>query len=123
MAQVPTPGTTAPAPAPACRLDAYRLAVEFDRLVSSFSLSGPLRDQLQRASSSVALCLAEGYGRKAPREKRHLYSVAAASARECAAVLELLADRRPELDTIQAQAVLVRVVRASEGLVAAMDRR
>lgn len=121
MAQVPTPGTTAPAPA--CRLDAYRLAVEFDRLVSGFSLSGPLRDQLQRASSSVALCLAEGYGRKAPREKRHLYSVAAASARECAAVLDLLADRRPELETAAARNTLRRLISASEGLVAAMERR
>jgi four helix bundle protein len=121
MAQVPSTGSTAPAPA--CRLDAYRLAVEFDALVSGFGLTGPLRDQLQRASSSVALCLAEGYGRKAPREKRHLYSVASASARECAAVLELLASRQPELDTVQARGVLARVIRASEGLVAAMDRR
>jgi four helix bundle protein len=121
MAQVPTTGSTAPAPA--CRLDAYRLAVEFDGLVTTLGVTGHLRDQLQRASSSVALCLAEGYGRRAPKEKRHLYSVAAASARECAAVLELLAERQPKLDTVQARAVLARAIRASEGLVAAMDRR
>lgn len=121
MAQVHTPGSTAPAPA--CRLDAYRLAVEFDQFVSGFGLTGSLRDQLQRASSSVALCLAEGYGRVAPREKRHLYSVAAASARECAAVLDLLATRQPKLDTVQARLVLERAIRASEALVAAMERR
>ncbi|MCM2257569.1 MAG: hypothetical protein NDJ94_18185 [Vicinamibacteria bacterium] len=49
--------------------------------------------------------------------------MAAASARECAAVLDLLADRRPDLETAAARNTLRRLISASEGLVAAMERR
>jgi four helix bundle protein len=120
MAQVPVPGSAVAATA--CRLDAYRLAVEFDALVAGLGLRGDLRDQLQRASASCALCLAEGYGRFTPRDKRHFYTMALGSARECVAVLDLAAGRGVVVGG-EARALGLRVVRTVEGLVAAMARR
>lgn len=124
MAQVPVPAPPAPAAASAtaCRLDAYVLAVEFDRLAFGLGLKGALRNQLVRASASVALCVAEGSGRFAPRDKRHFYVMALGSARECAAVLDL-ARVRGLAEVAAAEVVLRRVVRAVEGLVRAMERR
>jgi hypothetical protein len=48
------------------RLDAYRVAVEFQLLAASIGSGrrlGALRDQLDRASVSVVLNIAEGSGR------------------------------------------------------------
>ena len=115
MAQAATTGRAGAA----CRLDAYRLAVEFDRLVFGLALKGDLRNQLLRASASSALCLAEGYGRFSRKDKRHFYTMALGSARECAAVLELAAGRGGVVDH-ELRVVIARVIRATEGLVRAM---
>ncbi len=103
----------------ACRLDAYRLAVEFDRRVFQLGLKGDLRNQLLRASASCALNLAEGYGRFSRKDKRHFYTMALGSARECAAVLELAAGRGVVVDH-ELRVVIAQVIRATEGLVRAM---
>ncbi len=46
-------------------------------------------DQLVRASGSVALNLAEGFGRRG-KDKRHHYTIAYASAREASAATRIL---------------------------------
>jgi len=46
-------------------------------------------DQLVRASGSVALKLAEGFGRRG-KDKRHHYTIAYASAREASAATRIL---------------------------------
>jgi len=52
---------------------------------------GDLSDQLHRASTSVVLNLAEGAScRTSPMKRRH-FSIALASAGECAAALDLVA--------------------------------
>jgi hypothetical protein len=73
---IPTrePAGTRPAPHLDCeRLDCYRVAIEFQtiaaRLVSNRRV-GALRDQLDRASVSIVLNIAEGAGRRLAREKR-----------------------------------------------------
>ncbi len=43
-------------------LQCYELAVQFYRLMRIKKIPGPLKGQLQRAASSVALNLAEGWG-------------------------------------------------------------
>ncbi len=48
------------------------------------------KDQLTRASMSVPLNIAEGAGRRTPKEKGHFYVIARGSAYECAAVLQIL---------------------------------
>lgn len=49
-----------------------------------------LRDQVERASSSVVLTLAEGCGRRTRRDRLHFFSMAQGSAMECAAAIDLL---------------------------------
>jgi four helix bundle protein len=50
------------------RLQVYRLAVEFHSAAGEWLKRGArvVRDQLERASLSVVLCIAEGAGRRAP---------------------------------------------------------
>jgi four helix bundle protein len=79
------------------RLDCYRLAVEFQTfaagIASSRRVSATLRDQLDRASVSAVLCIAEGAGRRTSPDKAHFFTIARGSAAECAAVLDLLVAR------------------------------
>jgi four helix bundle protein len=79
------------------RLDAYRLAVEFQAIAAALCadrrLGATLRDQLDRASVSIVLCIAEGVGRRTAKDKARFFAIARGSAFECAAVLDLLAAR------------------------------
>jgi four helix bundle protein len=78
------------------RLDAYRVARELDavafRALPRRGCAG-LRDQLDRASSSIVLNIAEGCGRFARAEKAHFYLIARGSAMECVAVFDLALSR------------------------------
>lgn len=49
-----------------------------------------IRDQLNRASLSINLNIAEGSGRHASGEKRHFYLIARGSANECVSILKML---------------------------------
>ena len=74
----------------------YSLAVDFYRLASGIKLPCHLKDQLQRAASSISLNLAEGSARStAADQKRHFY-IAFGSLRECEAVLDLCGDENCE---------------------------
>lgn len=78
------------------RLDCFRVAVEFQTLAAGLCSQrrlGALRDQLDRASISIVLNIAEGAGRRTPADKAHFLTIARGSTTECAAVLELLAAR------------------------------
>jgi four helix bundle protein len=77
------------------KLDVYRLAVEFQAFVTPLlpKASAILRDQLERASVSIVLNIAEGAGRRCRGEKRRFYSIARGSATECAAAIDLVAAR------------------------------
>ena len=78
------------------RLDCYRVAIEFQTLaarVLSNRRVGALRDQLDRASVSIVLNLAEGAGRRTLPDKAQFFAIARGSATECAAVLDLLLAR------------------------------
>lgn len=74
------------------RLDAYRIAIEFRRIVLTWL---PLRrtelsDQIDRASISVVLNIAEGAGRTFPKDRSRHYAIARGSALECQACIDLL---------------------------------
>lgn len=58
-------------------LAVYRLTTRFPRH-ERFGLTS----QMQRAAISVPANIAEGYGRRAPRDKAHFYNIAASSAEE-----------------------------------------
>ncbi len=76
------------------RLDAYRVAVEFAALAARVRVTpASLRDQIERASVSIVLNLAEGVGRTSVPDQAHFFAIARGSALECAAVLDLLRAR------------------------------
>jgi four helix bundle protein len=78
------------------RLDCYRVAVEFQILAAGLCRRrgvGSLRDQLDRASVSIVLNIAEGAGRTSGPDKANFYSIARGSATECAAALDLMLAR------------------------------
>ena len=96
------------------RLDVYRVAVRFYGLVPSLVKGAAygLRDQLERASYSIVLNIAEASGRKHVGDRRRFFSIARGSAYECAAVPDLLLVREC-IDQVQweeAQRLLVRSV-------------
>ncbi len=98
------------------RLQVYRLALDFDAAAAEWLAkkgARVVRDQLERASLSVVLNIAEGAGRRAPAEKRHFYATARGSATECAAILDVLSIRNliTPAQTTQARAQLLSIVR------------
>jgi four helix bundle protein len=77
------------------RLEVYRAALVFLQIVESLQDQAPtirkhLADQLDRASTSIVLNIAEGAGEFSPPEKARFYRMARRSATECAAVLDIL---------------------------------
>ena len=75
------------------RLDVYNVALEF--AVWRHRLKMPkgnadLVDQLNRATTSVVLNVAEGAGEFSKAEKQRFYRMARRSAAECAAALDIL---------------------------------
>jgi len=106
------------------RLDCYRVAVEFQtiaaRLVSNRRVGATLRDQLDRASVSIVLNIAEGAGRRFARDKAHFFTIARGSATECAAVLDLLLARGlvSSTDHRRGRGLLIRIVQMLKRLVA-----
>src|SRR5438045_3457983 len=68
---------------------AFQLAKEFHWSCKRLRISRFLQDQILRASSSVALNIAEGSGKRTAQEQRRYYGIALGSLRECEAILEL----------------------------------
>jgi four helix bundle protein len=95
------------------RLDVYRAAVQFCGGVSRLRVApASLRDQIDRASASVVLTLAEGIGRVSGPDRAHFFAMARGSALECAAVLDLLQARGtlPPASHAESRRLLVRIV-------------
>jgi four helix bundle protein len=75
------------------KLQVYRLAVQFQTLATQLIprqrgvLLATLRDQLDRASISIVLNIAEGAGRFSSPDKARFYGIARGSATECGAGL------------------------------------
>lgn len=95
LATAPVPVTVPVAVTDAQRLDVYRIAVDAQARIALLlpRCTPVLRDQLEHASVSVVLNVAEGSGRYSRSEKRRHYSSAHGSAVESAAVLDLLVAR------------------------------
>jgi four helix bundle protein len=80
---------------------------------------GDVKDQLDRASTSFPLNIAEGNGKYAPKDRCRFFDIAHGSALECAAGLDILvakgklsADQiRPEKESLQ------KIVRMLMGLI------
>lgn len=99
------------------RLDVYQRAVELldlvDRIVQQMPAGrAHLKDQLDRAATSIVLNIAEGAGEFSPRDKRRFYRIARRSANESAAVLQVVARRKqaPEPQLREALTLLHRII-------------
>lgn len=74
-------------------LDSYQAAISFlalaAKLLDQFPRGyGSMADQLKRASLSVPLNLAEGYGKRTQVDRARFYDIARGSAHECGALLD-----------------------------------
>ena len=78
-------------------LYAEEYAIELFHEVQSLKLKNPIKDQLNRASLSIALNLAEGSGRTSKRDQKRFYSIALGSVREVQALVKII--RHQELVT------------------------
>ena len=75
------------------KLLVFQLTLEFRKLCMDVCPKrghGDLRDQLDRASASAVLNLAEGAGRFHPRDKARFYDIARGSTTESVAVLAVV---------------------------------
>ena len=77
-------------------VDVYGVALELHGLCCTLvaQLNRIVKDQLERASLSVVLNIAEAAGRRSRRDKARFYAIARGSATEVAALLDVLALRR-----------------------------
>ncbi len=74
------------------------LSERFYHQTESLKLTGNLRDQLTRASSSIALNLSEGNAKPSVKEKRRYYQTAYASLKECQTILRLAKIENEEIN-------------------------
>ena len=106
------------------RLKVYQEALRF------VSFAGPIidelpaklaaKDQLDRASTSIVLNLAEGNGKRSRPDRCRYFDTARGSGVECAACLDVLVARK-KIDPSQAvagKAILIEVVSMTAGLIA-----
>ena len=79
----------------------FQLAVTFYKQCQSIILPRHLRDQLLRASSSIALNLAEARGKATLKDQLKYFHIALGSVRECEAILILHGKANKEMtDTL-----------------------
>ena len=76
------------------RLDVYKVSIGLVALADEIVEQLPrgrayLAEQLQRASTSIPLNIAEGAGEYSSREKARFYRMAKRSATECAAIFDV----------------------------------
>lgn len=80
------------------KVDVYRQAIEFCGWVGEFlgaiSAKAAAKDQLDRASTSIPLNIAEGNGKFSARDRSRFLEMARGSALECAACLDVLLVRK-----------------------------
>ncbi len=76
------------------KLEVYRDAIAFVAWVSEILevtiRAGDVKDQLDRASSSIPLNIAEGNGKYTPKDRCRFFDMAHGSALECAAALDIM---------------------------------
>ena len=76
------------------KLEVYREAIAFivwvSVLLEGTVRIGEVKDQLDRASTSIPLNIAEGNGKYSPKDRCRFFDIAHGSALECAAGLDIL---------------------------------
>jgi four helix bundle protein len=105
------------------KLDVYREAIAFvgwlSEVIENTPKLGDVKDQIDRASTSIGLNLAEGNGKYSPKDRCRFFDTAHGSALECAAALDMMvAKKKLTTDQIRAgKERLQRIVRMLMGLI------
>jgi four helix bundle protein len=111
------------------KLEVYREAIALVAWLSDVMETavrlGDVKDQLDRASTSIPLNIAEGNGKYAPKDRCRFFDIAHGSALECAAALDVLVAKgklspeqiRPGKERLQ------RIVRMLMGLIKRFSSR
>jgi four helix bundle protein len=111
------------------KLDVYRDAIAFcgwtGELLNSISAKAAAKDQLDRASTSIPLNIAEGNGKFSVKDRARFLEIARGSALECAAALDVLVARKlATLEQIEsARENLVRIVQMLMGMLRRFSER
>jgi four helix bundle protein len=111
------------------KLDVYREAIVFcgwtGKFLSTLTAKAAAKDQLDRASTSIPLNIAEGNGKFSLNDRARFLEIARGSALECAACLDVLVSR--ELVTIEqitlGKEILVKIVQMLVGLLKKFSSR
>src|ERR1700758_1866749 len=105
------------------KLEVYREAIAFlswlSPLLEATVRTGDVKDQLDRASTSIPLNIAEGNGKYAPKDRCRFFDIAHGSTLECAAGLDILvAKKKLTTDQIRpGKQQLQKIVRMLMGLI------
>ena len=111
------------------KLDVYQEAIAFCGWIGEFltaiSSKAAAKDQLDRASTSIPLNIAEGNGKFSSKDRARFFEVARGSALECAACLDVLLVRKLAKDeqVILAKEQLGRIVQMLIGLLRTFSER
>ena len=111
------------------KLDVYRESIAFCAWVGEFLQALPskisAKDQLDRASTSIPLNIAEGNGKFSSRDRARFLEMARGSALECAACLDVLVARKLASadQTGEAKGQLAGIVRMLMGLLKRFSER
>jgi four helix bundle protein len=105
------------------KLDAYQKALAFaqwsEEMLERLPKSAAVRDQLDRARTSIVLNIPEGNGRFTPADRCRFFDIARGSGLECAGCLDLIFIKRllskAELD--QGKSLLKDIVSLLSGLI------
>ena len=97
--------------------DAIRFVVWADELLETLPKSVAAYDQLDRASTSIPLNIAEGNGKHTTPDRCRFFDIARGSALECAACLDVLVAKKRLVRAEQGKEILVRIVSMLVGLI------
>jgi four helix bundle protein len=111
------------------KLDVYRNSIAFCAWVGDFlpaiTAKTSAKDQLDRASTSIPLNIAEGNGKFSGRDRARFLEMARGSALECAACLDVLVARKlaTAKQIADAKSQLAAIVRMMMGLLKRFSER
>ena len=111
------------------KLDVYQEAIAFCGWVGEFltviSAKAAAKDQLDRASTSIPLNIAEGNGKFSAKDRARFLEMVRGSALECAACLDVLLVRKLASDeqVVPAKDRLARIVQMLIGLLRKFSER
>src|SRR6266576_1764163 len=111
------------------KLDVYQEAIAFcgwvGEFIAAISAKAAAKDQLDRASTSIPLNIAEGNGKFSAKDRARFLEIARGSALECAACLDVLLVRKlaSEQQVAGQKEKLARIVQMLIGLLGKFSER